>query len=192
MLRTSLVIACLTVTAGFAQRPLFEVASIKPCSPDMAPQGRSGGGPLSRETFPERLTLNCSTVKDLVNMAYVLFAGAHVDPLSVVPIEGGPAWINSDLYKVEAKAASAQSQEILHGPMLRALLEDRFKLKIRRETRQIPVYALTVAKGGPKLQRFQEGGCVPVDIVKLTSQFPPGQTPAIFSPARKAAPNRGF
>ncbi|HEY4089276.1 MAG TPA: TIGR03435 family protein [Bryobacteraceae bacterium] len=193
MLRTFLTIAGLTLLANgasLAQRPQFEVASIKPCSPDMAPQGRSGGGPLSRETFPERLTLTCSTVKGLINMAYVLFAGAHVDPLSSVPIEGGPTWINSDLYRIEAKAASAQSQETLHGAMLRKLLEDRFKLKIRRETRQIPVYALTVAKGGPKLERFKEGNCVPVDMVKMTSQFPPGLAP-MLQPGQKGCPKQG-
>jgi uncharacterized protein (TIGR03435 family) len=44
--------------------------------------------------------------------------------------------------------------------MLQALLEDRFKLKIHRETREVPVYAVTIAKGGPKLHAFQEGSCV--------------------------------
>jgi uncharacterized protein (TIGR03435 family) len=48
--------------------------------------------------------------------------------------------------------------------MVRALLEDRFKLKIHRETREIPVYALTVTKGGPKLQPFKEGSCMAVDF----------------------------
>jgi uncharacterized protein (TIGR03435 family) len=47
--------------------------------------------------------------------------------------------------------------------MMKVLLEDRFKLKIHRETKEIPVYALTVAKGGPKLPVAREGGCVPVD-----------------------------
>jgi uncharacterized protein (TIGR03435 family) len=44
--------------------------------------------------------------------------------------------------------------------MLQAILEDRFKLKIRRLTREVPVYALTVAKGGPKLDPFKDGSCV--------------------------------
>jgi uncharacterized protein (TIGR03435 family) len=59
--------------------------------------------------------------------------------------------------------------------MLQALLEDRFGLKIHRETREVPVYALTVAKGGPKLRPFQEGSCTPFD---LTKSFPaPGDKP---------------
>ncbi len=44
--------------------------------------------------------------------------------------------------------------------MLQALLEDRFKLRIHLETRQIPVYELTVAAGGPKLKPAQEGSCI--------------------------------
>jgi uncharacterized protein (TIGR03435 family) len=47
--------------------------------------------------------------------------------------------------------------------MLQALLEDRFKLKIRHETREVPAYALTVAKSGLKLRRVEEGSCTPID-----------------------------
>jgi uncharacterized protein (TIGR03435 family) len=180
------------LTVGLAQTPTskadlprFEVASIKPCSTDQAPQGRSGGGLFSREVFPERLTLNCANVKDLIHMAYVFFAGAHADPLLSIPIEGGPGWINSELFRVEAKAASPQSQEMLHGPMLRALLEDRFQLKIHRVTREIPVYSLTVIKGGAKLPRLQMDVCVPVDLVRFVSQFPPGVVPDVASGQRR-------
>jgi uncharacterized protein (TIGR03435 family) len=45
--------------------------------------------------------------------------------------------------------------------MLQGLLEERFKLKIHRETRKVPAYALVVAKGGPKLQATPDGGCTP-------------------------------
>lgn len=45
--------------------------------------------------------------------------------------------------------------------MLQALLEDRFQLKIHRETREGPVYFLAVARGGPKLHSFTEGSCKP-------------------------------
>jgi uncharacterized protein (TIGR03435 family) len=48
------------------------------------------------------------------------------------------------------------------GPMMRTLFEDRFKLKIHRETREVPVYALTVAPGGHQLTPFQEGSCLPM------------------------------
>jgi uncharacterized protein (TIGR03435 family) len=57
--------------------------------------------------------------------------------------------------------------------MLQALLEDRFKLKVHRERKEIPVYALVVAKGGPKLEATKEGGCTPAD----PTQGPPPIVP---------------
>jgi uncharacterized protein (TIGR03435 family) len=46
--------------------------------------------------------------------------------------------------------------------MLQAILEERFQLKIHRETRDVPVYALTIAKGGPKLRASKPDSCVPI------------------------------
>ena len=63
--------------------------------------------------------------------------------------------------------------------MLQTLLEDRFKLKIHHETREVPVYALTVAKGGLKLHPFQEGSCIPRDIASSIEQFPPQPFPEL-------------
>jgi uncharacterized protein (TIGR03435 family) len=65
--------------------------------------------------------------------------------------------------------------------MLRALLEDRFKLKIRRETREVPVYVLSAAKGGLKLQPYKEGTCTPIDLTKPLSPPVPGQKPGCTS-----------
>jgi uncharacterized protein (TIGR03435 family) len=93
-------------------------------------------------------------------------------------VEGGPAWIHSARYQIEAKADGPQSQGMMQGPMLQALLEDRFKLKIRREARDVPAYALRVAKGGPKLHPFQEGSCTPLDL-KILEQFPPTRFPEL-------------
>jgi len=58
---------------------------------------------------------------------------------------------------------------------MQALLEDRFKLKIHRETRQGPVYELTRAKGGSKLKPFQEGTCSPMPSAPPLPPLPPGQ-----------------
>ena len=131
---------------------------------------------------PGRLRLGCSvsTVKGLVQMAYVLFANGHVNPpwTGSVPVNGGPAWINSDRYEIDAKAESPQSQGMMHGPMLQTLLEDRFKLKVHRETGEVPVYELTVAKGGIKMQHLKERSCTPVDFEFLT-QFPPPPLPEL-------------
>jgi uncharacterized protein (TIGR03435 family) len=56
---------------------------------------------------------------------------------------------------------------MIQGPMLQEILEDRFKLKLHFETKEVPVYALTVGKSGPKLQPFMEGSCVPTDTKKF-------------------------
>jgi bla regulator protein BlaR1 len=88
------------------------------------------------------------------------------------PIKGTPAWINFDRYTIDAKADGPASPEMMRGPMMQSLLEDRFKLKIHRETREVPVYELTVAKGGPKLRVAQPGSCV---IDPPSSAWAPGQ-----------------
>jgi uncharacterized protein (TIGR03435 family) len=162
---------------GIGARPKFEVASIRPCGDGSSAidkqGGRGGGGDLS----PGTLHLECSTVMDFIKSAYVLFANGHVNPRSRVPIEGGPAWINSVRYQINAKADGARGQGMMRGPMLQTLLEDRFKLKIRHETREVPAYVLTVAKGGLKLHPFQEGSCIPRDFARFVEQFPPQPFP---------------
>jgi bla regulator protein blaR1 len=164
----------------------FEVASIRPCTGDgdsggsrksVRPRGKGGADYSS----PGRLNTGCMVLADANNLgfiqrAYVRFANGQAHRLGFVPIEGGPAWIHSELYDINAKAEGTQSQEMMQGPMLQALLEDRFKLKIHRETRQVPVFALTVAKGGSKLKPFQEGSCTsPPSTFPLPAPAP-GQT----------------
>jgi len=162
--------SALTISAGPAQtqtatglRTKFEVASVKPCRADIAPDARTGGGNSS----PGRLNIECQTVMGLIRMAYVMFAdGRHISR-GPLPISGGPAWISSERFTIDAKLESPQSQEMMRGPMLQALLEERFHLKVHRETREIPVYELTLARGGLKLKGFQEGSCVPIDFLNL-------------------------
>jgi uncharacterized protein (TIGR03435 family) len=141
----------------------FEVASIKPCKQE--PGQRGGGGNSS----PGRLNVQCSPVRGLIRQAYLLFAEGRFLVGLPPPVEGGPAWIDSDSYEINARTESRVPLEMMNGPMLQVLLEDRFQLRVHRETREAPVYALTVAKNGPKLERFQEGSCTPVD----RSKFPP-------------------
>jgi uncharacterized protein (TIGR03435 family) len=56
--------------------------------------------------------------------------------------------------------------------MLRTLLEERFKLKIHRETKEMPVYALTVSKSGLKLSPLKDGGCVAIDLNHMPTPTP--------------------
>jgi len=60
---------------------------------------------------------------------------------------------------------------MMMGPMMQALLEDRFQLKFHRQAGEGPVYVLSVARGGPKLHSFTEGSCTP-----YSSPPPPLQT----------------
>ena len=63
----------------------------------------------------------------------------------------GPDWMASERFDIAAKLpAGAAEKEI--PEMLQALLEDRFQMKMHRESRELPVYALVVGKGGPKMQ----------------------------------------
>lgn len=142
--------------------PKFEVASIKPCKANFVPRaGRAGGASGSS---PALLREDCATVSELIRQAYVEYAsGRGSFSPQLTPIQGGPNWINDERYEIDAKAEGAPGQGMLRGPMLQTLLQDRFNLKIHHANREVPVYALTVAKGGAKLQPTKEGSCVPWD-----------------------------
>ena len=130
------ILSALTLLAQSAAvlKPHFEVASIK------RNVGGLGGGfnPLPGG----RLTIENVPLRLLIQNAYDVF------PFQV---SAGPAWIDSDRYDMDAKADGNPSIPEMIGPMLAALLEDRFGLKVHRETKQLPVYTLAVAKGGLKL-----------------------------------------
>jgi len=175
-----------------ASAPKFEVSSVKLCKDGDSGGGRgSGGRAAGSSPSPGRLDLPCQTVKNLIQMAYVQYAdGKRRPPGRQVAIEGGAAWTDSERYQATATAEGAPGQEMMRGPMLRALLEDRFQLKIHRQTRDVPVYALTVAKGGPKLQPTQEGNCIPRDPEHPLpqSQRPPGLFfCGVFAPTKDGA-----
>ncbi len=136
-----------------APTPKFEAAAIRRCD---------GPQPLPASS-PGRLTIGCSPLANLIQQAYTPrdANGRRISPPLAVRVEGGPGWINSDLYQINAKAEDGTSQVTMRGPMLQALLEDRFKLKLHRETRDIPVYALSVAKSDAKLRNLEEQGLRP-------------------------------
>ena len=117
-------------------RPQFEVASIKVHPPPVnriliAP---SAGGRLSLEGFSVRM---------LVGRGYGVLD---------VRVLGGQSWVDSDRFDIEAKAEGGAIPPGQMGAMIQGLLEDRFQLKAHKETRELPVYDLVVAKGGPKIK----------------------------------------
>jgi uncharacterized protein (TIGR03435 family) len=172
----------------------FEAASIRPCDPHetvpiVVPLGGRGGGP-ALDVSPGRLNVHCITVADLVNIAYV----QHGDPAPVNrtkpalmgddTIRGGPAWVRTDKYTIEATALGAPSRSILLGTMLRSLLEDRFQLKLHQDTKQIPAFALRVADQGLKLRPVDPNTCVmpdPDHPGPRVSKMTPAGTKAIFA-----------
>lgn len=144
----------------------FEVASIK-LNPACR-GGRSSGPPT-----PGRLEITCASLQDLIQQAYGTFANGPKFTLKRLRITGGPAWVESDVYTITAKADGGTPIWQMNGPMLQALLEERFALKLHRETREGSVYDLTIAKGGPKLKATPEGGCVPFDLNQNRMPGPP-------------------
>ena len=134
--------------------PKFEVAVVKPCKPaDLPPNGARGG---ASGNDPGRMRIACQTVERLIQWAYVTYASgepsrAGVPPVSDQPIEGSPSWMKSETFTIEAKPEVPQTIEMMRGPMLRALLEDRFKLKLHPGTRQVSIYALAVARAARNL-----------------------------------------
>jgi uncharacterized protein (TIGR03435 family) len=138
-----------------AQR--FEAVTVKPCG-DAAGDRRTGEvlpGSRGGSASPNRIDLGCWTVKDLILSAYVRYANGRdhsLLALGSMPVEGGEDWINFDRFTIKAKAGGAPGQEEMRGPMMQALLEDRFHLKIHRETREVPVYELRVGEGGSSLR----------------------------------------
>jgi uncharacterized protein (TIGR03435 family) len=160
----------------------FEVASVKPCpaQPEAARGSRRGDG---RESSPERLHLPCQTLLSLIQWGYVNFAEGRFNPLAAIPILGGPSWINSDLFEIDAKTERPQSSGTMNGPMLRSLLQERFRLKIHQETKEAPIYAITVAKGGTKLQASKRD-CITIDPERPPPIEPDKPLPAVCGMSR--------
>ena len=103
----------------------------------------------------------------LIQFAYAAHDSPHSLPLRASQVVGGPAWIDSEGYNIEAKPEANTDQK--HAwLMLQTLLADRFRLTLHRETRQLPVYNLTAKKSGLKLPPPKDTTCL---------SFPPGTTP---------------
>jgi len=137
-----LTISILTLTAIFltgaaqAQSPAFEVISVK--------ANHSGDGASSYPRLANgRLTSQNTPMRLILEAAYGLTA------LQI----NGPAWLDSDRFDLEAKSPAGVPDTEMK-PMLQGLLKDRFQLAAHIESREAPVYNLTVLKDGPKCPIF--------------------------------------
>jgi uncharacterized protein (TIGR03435 family) len=185
--RTFLIgIGVVVLAAGHAlgQSPAFEVASVKR-SPD-APFGFPGLmlQPGGRATSPG------TSVRQLILVAY---------GLQDLQLAGGPAWLATDLYAIDARAAEGATRASVRV-MLRSLLAERFQLTAHFEKRELPALALVLAsrdgKLGPRLQRSGPD-CAPVKApegVPLPPPPPPGPGPAFVAvlPQDPLGPTCGF
>ena len=153
----NLLIAPLSHAQSTPARPAFEVATIKLDSGCV--------GDRQDEKFsPDRVSVTCVRLRNLIQAAYGTFANGPQSNPRHLQILGAPGFVDTDQYDINAKATGNAPMDQMFGPMLQVLLEDRFHLKLHRESRDSPIYALTVAKGGLKLQPTLEGSCVPLDL----------------------------
>src|SRR5262245_55395095 len=133
-----------------ATKPSFEVASIR------ANRSTSESfGPPVRMLAGGRTIADPATVIDILRSAYRLIPAW---PLESWQISGGPAWISSNRFNIDAKAATDATPQQLRL-MVQSLLEDRFKLKSHWETRVLPVYELSVAKSVVRVQKSKIPNC---------------------------------
>jgi uncharacterized protein (TIGR03435 family) len=148
---TVCVLIAIALSAQSEKKKLtFEVVSIK--------LNKSGDPPLIQMMPGGRFTASSASLKWLIAAAY----DPNPSPLSNLDVAGLPGWANRDGYDVQAKSADGfnTSREQMQE-MLQSMLEDRFKLKIRRQPKEIQIYALVAEKGGVKM--------------KLSEATPPGK-----------------
>ena len=145
------VFICVAQVFSQTPTPAFDVASVKP---------NKSGGMGTRIMFQPggRFTADNITLKMLIRLAY------NVQDFQ---ISGGPAWIGSDKYDLEARADEAPKGDMRsmteeqrkadmdrRRQMIQSLLADRFKLALHKEAKEAPVYALVVAKSGLKIKEL--------------------------------------
>jgi uncharacterized protein (TIGR03435 family) len=119
--------------------PEFEVATIKPATPD-----RPGKGFMVRGR--QFSTVN-TTLSDMITFAY----GIHAKQIT-----GGPGWVETEKYDVAAQPnGEGQPNAQQWKGMFQKLLADRFTLTFHRDKKELAVYAITVGKNGPKLTKSE-------------------------------------
>jgi len=120
--------------------PQFDAVSVKLVDPN------EGSGHSHEDSDPKRLVMTASLHRFIIR-AYGITDGQ---------LGGEPDWFRNHLYYLEA-VTSTPANESRMMLMLRSALADRFQLKLRQEERDLPVYALEVAPGGPKFKELKPG-----------------------------------
>ena len=165
MRRLVLIVALLVnVSADAAEQstpqgvPAFEVATIKPQTGPRPPRGVSS---------PDRFTNPDTTLRNLIEYAY---------ELTDAQVVGGPEWIASRRFAVDAKAAGTPSRAEMRL-LVRALITARFNLKTHTEMRELPVFLLErVRPNGPLGPALRASECA-APVVSLGAPREPGSAP---------------
>lgn len=155
----------LAAAAAFAQSPPkppeFEVASIRAAPLDLQ------NVHIGVRVDGSQVHISGYSLKDLTRVAY------RVKDYQVE----GPDWIASERYNVDATLPAGAARDQVPD-MLQALLRDRFKLQFHRTQKEFPVYALVVAKGGPKMKESTMDSATAAELAK-----PPDKVDAAGSAA---------
>ena len=125
-----------------AAEPRFEVASIKKSAPNAVPASRFGMQPGGR------FTVTGMPLGSLITIAY---------GIQRYQLIGGPSWMNSDRFDINAIAEDVPPQPVQPGVpsrmqlLMRSLLKERFALIVHNETRELPLSYLVMARADRKL-----------------------------------------
>ena len=152
-LASSTAVAQATIPVAAIQPPSFDVISVKPNTTSIGAHGL-----ITTEFTADGFRGINVPVHTLLLQAYGLHEGESF---------GEPAWANSEVFDIEAKVAGPDVDAFTkldsdqREAMLRQILAERFKLTVHRESRELPVFALSVGKGGPKLKESAIDPAVP-------------------------------
>ena len=189
MFRTLAAALVVCAPLALAQAPdhslTFDVASIKPAAPQGPGKIMMGmrGGPGTPD--PGQVTFTNMPLSRLIMNAY------DVKSFQVT----GPSWLDSEHFDITAKIPKGATKE-QYRVMLQNLLAERFKLQVHKEHKEVPIYALTVAKGGPKIKespkddQAQGAAPPPQDLAIQRADGPPGPPPIGRDGMPRMAPGR--
>jgi uncharacterized protein (TIGR03435 family) len=164
-----LLAAAYGLIAQSATHPAFQSVSIR---------RNTDGGPMGGESMAHNAPLLAT-----IQFVYGIHDSAHPIPLPASQVVGGPDWMRTDRYDIDAKPLGNTDPK-QRWLMWQTLLADRFKLRLHRETREIPIYDLTAVKSGTKLPAPKEVVCVPLPPDGKSPPFIPGKVACgnIFGP----------
>ena len=172
--RRMLVAAVVLTLPVLAQEPRFEVASIK--------RNNSGGLSMTNASSPGRFVMLNAPTRSLIAVAYPLPSGEVI---------GGPDWLTSERYDVNATAGHLATRDELTA-MLRSLLADRFRLVAHTDKRVRPTYALMLARPDGRLGPDMHRTDVDCEAIRLANEGAVRGTNRPPPPASNGAPVCGM